>query len=108
MAARPPAEKRRDIGLDNQEPGSEDVIDTRPDRKPEESLPDRGSFAGAVALLLAAAALAALVGCDSKAVSAGDRAPAFTLPAADGTSVSLSDLLENRAAAVLVFYRGFF
>jgi peroxiredoxin len=61
-----------------------------------------------VLLPLAAAALAALAGCDSKAVSAGDRAPAFTLPAAYGTSVSLSDLLENRAAAVLVFYRGFF
>ncbi|MXY28275.1 redoxin domain-containing protein [Candidatus Poribacteria bacterium] len=38
----------------------------------------------------------------------GGRAPAFTLPAADGTSVSLSDLLDNRAAAVLLFYRGFF
>ena len=57
---------------------------------------------------LAVAALAAFSGCDSKAVSPGDRAPAFTLPAADGTSVSLSDLLDDRAAAVLVFYRGFF
>ena len=73
-----------------------------------ESLPDRGSFRRAVFLSLAAAAMAALAGCDSNAVSAGDRAPAFTLPAADGTTVSLSDLLDNRAAAVLVFYRGFF
>ena len=59
-------------------------------------------------LTLAVAVLAAFSGCDSEAVSPGDRAPAFTLPAADGTSVSLSDLLDGRAAAVLVFYRGFF
>ena len=61
--------------------------------------------------LLAAAAAALLAGCGSdsgKGVSVDERAPAFTLPAADGTSVALSDLLENRSAAVLVFYRGFF
>ena len=63
----------------------------------------------AVFLSLAAAILIALVGCRSNAVSVDvGRAPAFTLPAADGTSVSLSDLLDNRAAAVLLFYRGFF
>lgn len=62
----------------------------------------------AVFLALAAATLIALVGCNSNAVSADGRAPAFTLPAADGTSVSLSDLLDSRAAAVLLFYRGFF
>lgn len=65
----------------------------------------------AVVPLLAAAALAVLAGCGSdsdKGVSVDERAPAFTLPAADGTSVSLGDLLEDRAAAVLVFYRGFF
>jgi len=62
----------------------------------------------AVLLLLATATLSALAGCNSNAISADERAPAFTLPAADGTSVSLSDLLDNRAAAVLLFYRGFF
>ena len=63
----------------------------------------------AVLLPLAIATLIALAGCDSNAVSSdGGRAPAFTLPAADGTSVSLSDLLDNRAVAVLLFYRGFF
>ena len=63
----------------------------------------------AVILPLAAATLIALVGCRSNAVSVDvGRAPEFTLPAADGTSVSLSDLLDNRAAAVLLFYRGFF
>lgn len=69
------------------------------------------SRARAVVPLLAAAALAVLAGCGSdsdKGVTVDDRAPAFTLPAADGTSVSLGDLLEDRAAAVLVFYRGFF
>ena len=69
------------------------------------------SGARAVVPLLAAAALAVLAGCGSdsdKGVSVDERAPAFTLPAADGTSVSLGDLLEDRAAAVLVFYRGFF
>ncbi|MCY4604011.1 MAG: hypothetical protein OXE49_07250 [Gemmatimonadetes bacterium] len=63
----------------------------------------------AVLLLLAIATLIALAGCRSNAVSVDvGRAPAFTLPAADGTSVSLADLLDNRAAAVLLFYRGFF
>ena len=62
----------------------------------------------AVFLLLATATLIALAGCNSNAVSSDGRAPAFTLPAADGTSVSLSDLLDNRAVAVLLFYRGFF
>ena len=63
----------------------------------------------AVLLPLAIATLMALAGCNSNSnpVSAGGQAPAFTLPAADGTSVSLSDLLDNRAA-VLLFYRGFF
>ena len=62
----------------------------------------------AVFLSLVTATLIALVGCRSNPVSTGGRAPAFTLPAADGTSVSLADLLDNRAAAVLLFYRGFF
>ena len=57
----------------------------------------------AVFLPLAIATLIALAGCSSNAVSSDDQAsaPAFTLPAVDGTSVSLSDLLDNRAAAVL-------
>ena len=69
------------------------------------------SRARAVVPLLAAAALVVLAGCGSdsdKGVTVDERAPAFTLPAADGTFVSLGDLLEDRAAAVLVFYRGFF
>ncbi len=61
-----------------------------------------------VLLAWAIATLISLVGCNSNAVSSGSRAPAFTLPAEDGTSVSLADLLDNRAAAVLLFYRGFF
>ena len=64
---------------------------------------------GALIPLLAAAALLAGCGSDSdKGVSVDERAPAFTLPAADGEPVSLADLLEDRSAAVLVFYRGFF
>ncbi len=62
----------------------------------------------AVLLSLVTATLIALVGCRSNPVSTGGQAPEFTLPAADGTSVSLSDLLDNRTAAVLLFYRGFF
>jgi len=57
---------------------------------------------------LAIATLAALAGCNSNAVAADGRAPAFALSAADGASVSLTDLLDNRAATVLLFYRGFF
>ncbi len=73
-----------------------------------------GVFAGSGArgvVLLLAAAVTLLAGCGSdsdKGVSVDERAPAFTLPAADGDPVSLSDLLEDRAAVVLVFYRGFF
>ena len=70
-----------------------------------------GSGASGVVPLLAAAAMAVLAGCGSDSdngVSVDERAPAFTLPAADGEPVSLSDLLEDRVAAVLVFYRGFF
>ena len=63
----------------------------------------------AVFLPLAIATLIALVGCKSNVVSVDvGRAPAFTLPAADGTAVSLADLLEDRTATVLLFYRGFF
>ena len=63
----------------------------------------------AVLLFLAISTLVALAGCNSNPVSVDvGRAPAFTLPAADGTSVSLADLLDNRVAAVLLFYRGFF
>lgn len=69
------------------------------------------SGARAMVPLLAVAVSALLAGCGSdsgKGVSVDERAPAFTLPAADGEPVSLSDLLEDRSAAVLVFYRGFF
>ncbi len=61
----------------------------------------------AVLLALATAPVIALASCNSNAISANDRAPAFTLPAADGCSVSLSDLLDNRAAAVLLFTEDF-
>ena len=73
------------------------------------------SGARAVVPLLAAALLAGCgsdsdkgVSVDEGAPALDEQAPAFTLPAADGEPVSLSDLLEDRAAAVLVFYRGFF
>ena len=35
-------------------------------------------------------------------------APDFTLPSASGSSVKLSDLLEDSKGVVMVFYRGFF
>lgn len=59
-------------------------------------------------LSLMITAFVAFVGCKSNPVSTEGQAPAFTLPAADGTSVSLNDLLDDRTAAVLLFYRGFF
>ncbi len=37
-----------------------------------------------------------------------EKAPSFELPEARGGTVSLSQLLEARDAAALVFYRGFF
>ena len=37
-----------------------------------------------------------------------ETAPPFDLPAAGGGTVSLSDLLEGKRAAVMVFYRGLF
>ena len=36
------------------------------------------------------------------------RAPEFSLPSADGGTVSLSGLLDGKDGAALVFYRGFF
>ena len=35
-------------------------------------------------------------------------APNFSLPSAGGNDVSLSGLLEDHKAVVLVFYRGYF
>ncbi len=40
--------------------------------------------------------------------SAGFPVPEFTLGSATGDSISLSDLLEGKNGAVVVFYRGFF
>ena len=69
------------------------------------------------AWLLSAALLGILLSaaCDSeprvaekKQVADEDRAPAFELPAARGGMMSLSQLLDGRKAAALVFYRGFF
>lgn len=37
-----------------------------------------------------------------------EKAPSFELPEARGGMLSLSQLLEGRDAAALVFYRGFF
>ena len=37
-----------------------------------------------------------------------EKAPSFELPEARGGALSLSQLLEGRDAAALVFYRGFF
>lgn len=37
-----------------------------------------------------------------------EKAPPFELPAARGGMMSLSQILEGRDAATLVFYRGFF
>ncbi len=59
-------------------------------------------------MFLLAAIFIALAGCNSNVVSADRQAPAFTLPAADGSLVALADLLDDRTAAVLLFYRGFF
>ena len=37
---------------------------------------------------------------------AGDRAPGFSLPASNGTTVALTDYL-GKSKVVLVFYRGY-
>ena len=44
-------------------------------------------------------------GCASREV---ETAPDFTLSAADGREVTLTQLLQQHQAVVLVFYRGFF
>jgi predicted membrane channel-forming protein YqfA (hemolysin III family) len=41
------------------------------------------------------------------ALHAGQRAPEFTLPSADGKQVVLSALLKNNRAVLLIFYRGY-
>lgn len=44
-------------------------------------------------------------GAAGRALGVGDRAPAFTLPNADGRPVSLADLLAH-GPLVVTFYRG--
>lgn len=62
--------------------------------------------------LLASALLAlALVGCrqtepDNAAVRVGDRAPAFSLPSADGTPVALASY-AGKQPVLLYFHMGF-
>lgn len=41
------------------------------------------------------------------ALHAGQRAPDFSLPSADGKQVVLSDLLRKNRGVVLIFYRGY-
>ena len=41
------------------------------------------------------------------ALQAGQQAPDFTLPDADGKPVALSGILQKNRAAVLIFYRGY-
>jgi cytochrome oxidase Cu insertion factor (SCO1/SenC/PrrC family) len=66
------------------------------------------------AVLTAVVMLAAiLVGCGllggaEGAPQEGDVAPDFTLAAADGEEVSLSNIMQEHETVVLVFYRGFF
>lgn len=60
-------------------------------------------------LILALLPLAACGDSGSASDESGERiAPDFNLPAARGSTASLDDLLANRDAAVIVFYRGFF
>lgn len=41
-------------------------------------------------------------------VRQGQQAPDFTVRAADGREITLSKLLQEKQAVILVFYRGFF
>jgi cytochrome oxidase Cu insertion factor (SCO1/SenC/PrrC family) len=41
-------------------------------------------------------------------VRQGQQAPDFTVRAADGREITLSKVLQEKQAVVLVFYRGFF
>ena len=60
-------------------------------------------------LILMLLPLAACGDSTSESEQAAERiAPDFDLPAARGSTASLDDLLANREAAVIVFYRGFF
>ena len=57
--------------------------------------------------------IAAACGSEPRAAEQGqgsteEKAPSFELPEARGGTLSLSQILEGRDAAALVFYRGFF
>jgi hypothetical protein len=41
------------------------------------------------------------------ALHAGDRAPDFSLKAADGKQMALGELLQNNRGVLLIFYRGY-
>ena len=63
---------------------------------------------GAGVLLAALGVFLVLLGGAGCASSEVETAPGFSLPAANGREVALTQLLQEHEAVVLVFYRGFF
>ena len=73
----------------------------------------RSLLAWLVSVVLLGALMSAGCGSESRPAEgetapSEERAPSFELPAARGGMMSLSQILEGRDAAALVFYRGFF
>jgi len=63
---------------------------------------------GAGVLMAALGVFLALLGGAGCASGEVETAPGFSLPAAHGREVALTQLLQEHEAVVLVFYRGFF
>lgn len=59
-----------------------------------------------LAMLLAAGALAT-AGAASAALEVGDKAPDFTLPGSDGTTISLSSVLGEKNVVLAFFPKAF-
>ena len=73
----------------------------------------RSSSAWILSVILLGVMVAAACGTEPRAAERErapdeEEAPSFELPEARGGMMSLSQLLEGREAAALVFYRGFF
>ena len=72
-----------------------------------------GSIFGALSLLLVGFACYGLfyasraVPTSANALRVGQTAPDFTLASASGSQVTLSELLKNNRAVLLIFYRGY-
>ncbi len=70
--------------------------------------PEPRKFVNRAWRALLSLAVVSILACGAGPPQEGDKAPSFSLPTSNNEQVALDQLLEDRSAVVLVFYRGFF